>query len=332
MKKSSYRLSSGTRAVMFLALTGVTGITLAVPTAVSAQERRTGGQDRRDGTQDRRDGNQDRGQDRRDGTQDNRTDRNADRRTDARGDRRRDRDESRVRFTRSGEERRFDNGAVLHRSAAADRRFDTYFPRHVVSYSHYVLNREGGRAVLSPFSLYIGVFPPYVERSAVIVRSPSRVYIDPPITVRGEYRPGWDGRDAYDRGDDDSLWKDDRSLSNAVYDLEDTFRNEDIALLAPLTDPRTDVAIFTRGRYQYSINANDYLDMTRDFLRSVRTNDFVTSRVRRRADGVYQVFTRHTYQDQDGRSRAVDLCFVLERRRGQWTVTQVDSYPGRVAR
>jgi hypothetical protein len=256
-------------------------------------------------------------------------------RHDSRGERRRERDDDHVRFTHSLDERRFDNGVALRRGVTVtDRRFDAYFPHHVYSYPHYVLTREPGRVVVSPFSFYVGVFPPYIERSAVIVAAPPRVFIDVPIYVHDDYQPaGGSGGGGYylNRRDDDNRWKDDPELSDAVYNLEDTFRNDDIALLAPLTDPNANIAIFTKGRYQYSLPANDYLDMTRDFLRSAHTTTFAAYRVHRKAPGVYQVFARHTYQDQDGTSHTVYLCIVLQRLNDRWTITQIDSSPAHLS-
>ena len=298
MQTNPRKFRANTGVLMSLALTCFTGIALAAPSAVYAQDHR---------------------------------DDHADRRDDSHGDRHRDRDESRVKFTHSEEERHFDNGVVLrHSTAVSDKRLEAYFPHHYYSYPHYIVSREPGRAVVSPFGLYIGVFPPYIDRSAVVIATPRSVFIDVPIYVHGDYQiAAVGGGDAYylNRRPDDTRWKDDKDLSNSVYDLEDTFRNEDIGLLAPLTDPSVNIAIFSKGHYQYSLNPNDYLDMTRDFLRSVHTTDFNAYRVHRKNSSVYQVFAKHTYTDQDGASRTVYQCIVLERVRGRWTITQIDSSP-----
>jgi hypothetical protein len=297
------------RALMPLALVCVAGVTLASPSVVYAQDR-SHDRDRRDDSRDRRDDSRDRHDDTRDAG-------------------RRQRDESHVRFTHSAEERRFDNGVTLRRSApVADHRFDAYFPHHYYSYPHYAVGRDAGRVVISPFSLYVGIFPPYIERSAVVIAAPRHVFIDVPIYVHGDYRPYGEGRDDYYLNHrEDDRWKDDPDLRRAVYDLEDAFRNEDIALLAPLTDPAANIAIFAKGRYQYALAPNDYLDMTRDFLRSAHTTGFTAYRVHSRASGVDQVFARHTYQDQNGQSHTVYLCLVMERINDRWTITQIDTSP-----
>ena len=58
--------------------------------------------------------------------------------------------------------------------------------------------------------------------------------------------------------------------------------------------------------------------------------DFTQYRVRYKTSGVYQVFAKHTYRDQDGQTRTVYLCVVMERMSGRWTITQVDSSPDRM--
>jgi len=267
---------------------------------------------------------QDRDRDRQDRSHD-RQDRSSDRRDSGRDESRRHRDEDRVRFTHSQEGRRFENGVELRRSEPIrDNHLDRYFPHHYYSYPHYAVSRAVGSVVISPFSLYVGVFPPYIERAHVIYSRPSRVFID--VVIGGGRRDDYYlGR----RGDDDR-WRSDSDLKHAVYDIEDAFRNEDITLLARTTSPDTKIAIFTNGRYDYSLEPNDYLDMTRDFTRSVHTTTFEAYRVHYRAPGVYQVFARHAYRDQDGHSNTVYLCMVLEHIGGRWTLTQIDSSPDRL--
>jgi hypothetical protein len=293
-------------------ITSIVGVTLAFPTAVLAQ---------------------DRSRDRREGQGRPERDSRGDRDRNGREDRRGNRDEAHSKFTHSAEGRRFESGVVLRKGTVfTDRHFETYFPHHYYSYPHYVPARASVDVVISPFHFYFGVFPPYIERRHVFVSPPPRVFIEIPIYVGNEYRGYGDYRGDYylDRRRDDERWKDDRELRRAVYDLEDAFQDDDITLLSELTDPSVKIAIFARGRYEYSLETNDYLDMTRDFMRTAHTSDFVVSRVRPKTRGVYQVFARHSYRSQDGQTRTVYLCVVLERISGRWTITQVDSSPDRI--
>lgn len=327
MQQKLINLRAKSGVLLPLALACIAGGTLAAPSVVSAQDR---GRDRRDDTRDRNSDSRDRNSDSRNRGNDRAGD-SRDRHEAPGNESRRVRDESHVRFTHSDEGRRFDNGVTLRRGATyTDHRFDAYFPHRTYSYPHYAVGRDAGRVVISPFSFYVGIFPPYIERSAVIIAAPRRVFIDVPIYARGEYRTYGEGRDDYYLNHrEDDRWRDNADLKRAVYDMEDAFRNDDIALLAPLTDPSANISVFARGRYEYSLNPNDYLDMTRDFLRNARTTGFTAYRVHPRANGVYQVFAKHSYQDQSGVSRAVYLCIVLERVNDRWTITQVDTSPAR---
>jgi len=205
-----------------------------------------------------------------------------------------------------------------------------YFPHRYHFYPYYCPVHTGVEVVVTPYYFYFGVFPMYVYRQYVYYRTPRVVYIEVPIYVEGVYR-GY-------RDDDYYLntvwWRDDRTLDSevrrAAEDIEDAFRYSDIDRLANLTDPNTDIAIFTQGRYQYSLRPNDYLDMTRDFMVATDTERFDVFRVRRRSYNAYTLSAKHVYRGRDGERHTVFLSFALERIRGYWTITQVDTAPERL--
>lgn len=162
----------------------------------------------------------------------------------------------------------------------------------------------------------------------VFIAPPPYVYIEAPIYVGGVYHPYRVGNDHNaDRRSEENRWKDDPELKQTVYDLEDAFQNDDIKLLTPLTDPKVKIAIFSKGHYEYSLDASDYLDATKDFMRTGRTSDFNVYRVRRRSAGVWQLFAKHAYKTDSGDSKTVYLCVVVEQVGGRWTITQVDTAP-----
>lgn len=164
-----------------------------------------------------------------------------------------------------------------------------------------------------------------------MVSSPRVIYVDTPIYVNDTYVVSG-GSDTYylNAPSADNQWRNDPELKRTVLDLEDAFLHNDIALLEGYTEPNTKVAIFSKGHYEYSLEANDYLNMTRDFMQNANTTTFDVYRVRNKTSGVYQAFVRHSYLDQDSQSHTVYLCIVLERIGGRWTLTQVDTSPDRI--
>jgi hypothetical protein len=235
-------------------------------------------------------------------------------------------------FTRSMEGRHFNNGVTLRRGTSfTDRRWDTYFPHRYSYYPYYSPTRASFEVVFSPFHFYYGVCPPYIHRTRVLYVPPRRVYIEVPIYINNEYRGYRDTEDDYYLyRRNDTRWTNDPELKQAVYDLADAFREEDITLLTELTDPDTKIAIFSSGRYEYSLEPGDYLDMSRDFMYAAETANFDVERVLTKTSGVYQVFAKHTYRNREGDNRTVYLCFVIENISGRWAITQVDTSPDRI--
>jgi hypothetical protein len=246
------------------------------------------------------------------------------------------RDESRAAFTRSAEGRRFENGVTLRRGAALpDNRASAYFRGGVVSYPHYAYV-PSSTVIVSPYHLYGRAFPPYVSRAAVLFAPPPVVYVEVPVVLSGGSPRHASSRSSDDyylnRPNLDDVWKSDPELKQAVYDLEDSFRNDDISLLGPLTADDVKIAVYNAGKYEYSLQPGDYLDITRDFMRTARTTNFSAYRVRRKTADAYQVFAKHDYKDEDGDVKSVYLCFVLERVSHRWTITQVESSQARLDR
>ncbi len=256
-------------------------------------------------------------------------------RGEVRGDRSEERDApSRAVFTRSAEGKRYDNGVELRAATRyKDQGWDTFFPTHYYSFPHYARTSVSVDVVASPFHFYYGTCPPFLERGCIIFGPPSAIYVEVPVYVGHT----WHGYPSDDDDDDyylhrraDTRWKDDSELRHAVYDLEDAFRDSNIDLLVGLTDPDTKIALFAKGKYEYSMKAGDYLDVTRDFMRSSDTVAFDVYRVHYRSRDVYQLFAKHTYKSKDDKKRYVYLCIALERIDGRWTMTQVDTSPDRI--
>lgn len=239
------------------------------------------------------------------------------------------------RFTWGRDGGRFGNGVVLRPAMiVADPYFVPWFQDRYVFYPYYYAGPiVSVNIAYNPWYVYAGCVPTYIYRQHVIVQRPRVIYVDTPVYVDGYYRPVT----VIDNGGDYYLsprangrwWRDDYNLSKAIYNIQDAFLTEDIGLLASTTLPDIDVSIFTRGRYEYSLRPSDYLDMTRDFMRTTRTTDFEILNVQNKNAGVVNVRVRHVYRNPQGDINTTYLTIVLERLRGDWTITQVDTAPER---
>jgi hypothetical protein len=153
------------------------------------------------------------------------------------------------------------------------------------------------------------------------------VFVDLPL-FNGNNCTGF--ADAADQNmfDDPSINQDQPGLLNAIDDLTETFQGGNIDGLVTLVDPNTSIAIYQNGHYQYSMPANDYIDIARDAIKSMNTVKFSLTYLHQRGPGVFSVSGKQTYNDQNGRLQTTWVSFVLQDISGQWTLTQVGNAPG----
>jgi hypothetical protein len=205
-----------------------------------------------------------------------------------------------------------------------------YFTRGRFHYPFYCPTYSAATAAISPFAFYYGVCAPFLLRAHCYPSPPATVYIDVPIFA-GNVCQGYAPISPDDNFLDlDSLKDREPGLANAIDELREAFGRGDIDALVALIDPKTRIAIFERGQYQYSLDSNDFVDLTRDALQSTQTIAFDLTMIHERAAGVYAVSGEHVYQDRSGRSRTVYVSYVLEDIGDMWTLTQVETAPDRI--
>jgi hypothetical protein len=240
-------------------------------------------------------------------------------------------------FTRSQEGRYYNNGVTLrHGYYTPYREVERYYPRYSY-YPYYYPTFVASASYYSPYGFYFGVCAPYIARQHAYYAYPTTVWIDVPVYVNNVYS-GWDDdrkyRDDYylnraeDLYDPDNIA--DTSLRDALDDIHDAFRYGSIEHLVNLVDPQVKVAIFLKGKYEYSMPSNDYLDMTRDAMRYMDTIQFDFTRLRKRAMNVYVVSGKHVYKNSNDETRAVYVSFVLEKLKDRWTITQLGTSPDQI--
>lgn len=87
------------------------------------------------------------------------------------------------------------------------------------------------------------------------------------------------------------------------------------------------VAVYLRGKYAYSIPAEDYFTMTLDAMRNTQTVRFAFDEIRKRTNDAYVLYGQHVYQDEDGQVRTTYISYTVERTGNDWIITEVGSSP-----
>jgi hypothetical protein len=83
------------------------------------------------------------------------------------------------------------------------------------------------------------------------------------------------------------------------------------------------IAVLLDGQYDYSLDADDYLDMTNDAVEQIRTVSFTWTTTRVRSDGQYTAFGRHEYRDAAGAVKTIYVSYTLEAVGGYCYITEV---------
>ncbi|MGI8924358.1 MAG: hypothetical protein ACR2HJ_10040 [Fimbriimonadales bacterium] len=112
------------------------------------------------------------------------------------------------------------------------------------------------------------------------------------------------------------------ALDRALSDLTDAFKYGDATLLDRLVPRGGSIEIFIDGEYSYTVNANEYYDITADLLEGVNTSDFQIVDVRRVRDGGFYVTARHDYLDAWNTRQTNWLTFTLQEQANWYAITQ----------
>ena len=225
------------------------------------------------------------------------------------------------------------------------------FPGGVGNYPYYVPDFIPGGAYFSPYSYYAQSAPGYILADTVYVAPPQVIYVPVPVYADGSYRgfqrtdiddyylnrapkqddePTVGGKDGAGQNPQANAPKQERLIDKAAADIAKAWKSGDIQTLSAYIDPAAKISIYLRGKYQYSLDARDYLDLTRDALTATKTVRFEMDAPVRKERGVYLLTGRHVYQNKDGAERTVYVNYALELKDDKYWITQVGSAPDRV--
>ncbi|MCE5199169.1 MAG: hypothetical protein ABFD54_16230 [Armatimonadota bacterium] len=186
-----------------------------------------------------------------------------------------------------------------------------YYPSHPTPYhyGHWVFDNRNPSASRRSVYFYYGYFP-YMQVTRVHTR---------PYIIIG-YR-----NTRIVLGEGYYLSRDNSDLDQALSDIRDAWIDGRYDLIDRHVDSNDEIAVMLDGRYDYSVDANDYADMTSDALDEVRTVSFTWESIRQRTNGDYTAFGKHVFRDSRGDLQTVYVSYTLQRIGSDYTIVEVGS-------
>ena len=235
-------------------------------------------------------------------------------------------------FTGTSQGRLYDNGLPLRQGRHTKGTWRShYFPSGYSYFPYYYNGYSVGNSLVSPYGYYYGLTVPYVNASVGQWYPPAVNFVDVP-TYTGNVYSGFSQAKHANLIDDAETYAKEPGLDAALNELTETFNGRNIDGLATLVDPNVSVAVYTSAHYQYSIAANNLVDLTRDALQTNKGIGFKLQTLHQRSSSVFTTSGENDYKDANGVVHAVYMSFVLQDFSGQWTLTQIGTSPDALKR
>ncbi|CUU01971.1 hypothetical protein GBSOP10_101423 [Armatimonadetes bacterium GBS] len=181
------------------------------------------------------------------------------------------------------------------------------------SYRYYVIQPVPYRVCYTPY-WYYDPCPPFIPVYRVVYLPPTRVvYVEVPVYVETPYY-----LDRTPRNHDER--------QAILSDLRALWKLRDIQFIERYIRPNSHIAVYLEGKYAYSLPAEDYLEMTRDALRVIKTEEISFYRVTKRGENQLVVRGEHRYiDDATGMLKVVYVSYTFEYADGRWYLSEVGS-------
>lgn len=114
-------------------------------------------------------------------------------------------------------------------------------------------------------------------------------------------------------------------LDYALSDIRKAWTDGRSDLIANYVDDDQTIAVLLDGKYNYSVEPKDYLQMTSDAIDETQTVSFTWQSVRERTNGDYTAFGKHTYVNADGNTQTVYVSYTLRMIDGNYVIIEVGS-------
>lgn len=194
---------------------------------------------------------------------------------------------------------------------------ETYFEYRIgnvrFGYRYYALRPEPYRVCYTPY-WYYDPCPPFIAVYRVVYLPPPPItYVEVPVVL---YSPYYLERTPQQPDERQTLLSDLRAL----------WKLRDIRFLERYVRSGGYIAVYLDGKYAYSLPGEDYLEMTRDALRAIKTEEITFYQVNQRGTNQLVVRGEHRYIDEaTGMVKVVYVSYTFERAEGRWYLSEVGS-------
>lgn len=189
-------------------------------------------------------------------------------------------------------------------------------------YRYYCYTPEPYRVCYAPY-WYYDPCPPFIPVYRIIYLPPPRViYVEVPVYI---VQPYYLERYA----DRPSQPVDDRQ--QLLSDIRHAWILRDPSLLEKYIRPNSYIAVYLEGKYAYSLPAEDFIAITRDAIRAVKTEQLSFYRTSKRGETQLVLRGEHRYIDEaTGTLRVVYISYTFERVDGRWYLIEAGSSANRL--
>lgn len=190
---------------------------------------------------------------------------------------------------------------------------DRYYRPPTFTYTYYFYEPVPNRVCYTPY-WYYDPCPPFIPAARVIyVQRPLVIYVEVPIEVPTVYYLERPQREP-----------DTREI--LLGDLRRAWVYRDSTLIEKYLRSSGYIAVYLDGQYAYSIPVQDYRDLTRDAVKSIKTERITFDKMFKRGDSQWVVYGIQDYVDElTGAERRVYLMYVFEREYDRWYLVEAGS-------
>jgi hypothetical protein len=224
---------------------------------------------------------------------------------------------------RQRQERRDTKSDRYRREDKHDSDIDIHLGIHFYNYryQHYLYDYRPAHSYPSVYCYYYDYFPPYISGLRVVyMPPPHRHHVVGVIELQIPIR--WD--------DDYYLCRfDQRSLTDALQDITRAWETGKTSRLMDHVRHDSRIAVDIGGDYAYSLDWQDYRDMTADAMSAIETKSFDVYRVHQYDSGEAVAYCKHVYYNEHGDSNTVYLSYTFEHIGSRWYITEIGISPDR---